>query len=178
VLLSCTLHCTARATLCCSAEPCPRVILNPYSPALPKEGQTLKVLDISDAMKRGIEIYVGGDPETIPLTDQVRTQIVPLKAVNVVDVQKELGEVLKSALAGSSDSSTGTMAISTYSNSVILTGRSEGINRAVRILKVIDVSTRKPNIHNGWAMLYGMKQRAVSRMMVPSSIDLLAAAPT
>ncbi|HVE42402.1 MAG TPA: secretin N-terminal domain-containing protein [Planctomycetota bacterium] len=118
-----------------------RVILNPYSPALPKEGQTLKVLDISDAMKRGIEIYVGGDPETIPLTDQVRTQIIPLKAVNVIDVQKELGEVLRSALAGTSDGSTGSMAISTYSNSVILTGRSEGINRAARILKVIDVST-------------------------------------
>jgi len=118
-----------------------RVILNPYSPALPKEGQTLKVLDISDAMKRGIEIYVGGDPETIPLTDQVRTQIIPLKAVNVIDVQKELGDVLRSALAGTSDGSSGSMAISTYSNSVILTGRSEGINRAARILKVIDVST-------------------------------------
>src|SRR5688572_21027172 len=44
-----------------------RVILNPYSPALPKEGQTLKVLDVSDAMKRGVEIYVGLDVESIPL---------------------------------------------------------------------------------------------------------------
>jgi len=118
-----------------------RVILNPYSPALPKEGQTLKVLDVSDAMKRGVEIYVGADVESIPLTDQVRTQIIPLKAVNVIDVQKELGDVLRSALAGTADSTSGSMAISTYSNSVILTGRSEGINRAARILKVIDVST-------------------------------------
>ena len=118
-----------------------RVILNPYSPALPKEGQTLKVLDVSDAMKRGVEIYVGLDVESIPLTDQVRTQIIPLKAVNVVDVQKELGEVLRSALAGTTDGSTGSMAVSTYSNSIILTGRSEGINRAARILRVIDVGT-------------------------------------
>jgi len=118
-----------------------RVILNPYSPALPKEGQTLKVLDVSDAMKRGIEINVGADPDTIPMTDQVRTQIIPLKAVNVIDVQKELGETLRAALAGTPDGSTGTMAVSTYSNSVILTGRSEGINRAARILRVIDVST-------------------------------------
>ena len=117
-----------------------RVILNPYSPALPREGQTLKVMDVADAMKRGVEIYVGADVESIPLTDQVRTQIIPLKAVNVIDVQKELGDVLKSALAGSSDGSSGTLAISTYSNSVILTGRSEGINRAARILRVIDVS--------------------------------------
>src|SRR5207248_10739706 len=117
------------------------VVLNPDLPAVPQGGQTLKVLDVSDAMKRGIEIYVGAEIESIPLTDQVRTQIIPLKAVNVIDVQKELGEVLRSALAGSSDSSSGSMAISTYWNSVILTGRSEGINRAARILKVIDVST-------------------------------------
>lgn len=118
-----------------------RYILNPYSPALPKEGQTLKVLDVSDAMKRAPEIYVGSDVDLIPLTDQVRTQIIPLKAVNVIDVQKELGEVLRSALSGSADSASGSMAISTYSNSVILTGRSEGVSRAVRILRVIDVST-------------------------------------
>jgi general secretion pathway protein D len=118
-----------------------RVILNPYSPALPSPGQTLKVLDVSDAMKRGFEIYVGADVDSIPLTDQVRTQIVPLKAVNVIDVQKELGELLRSALTGTADGTSGSMAISTYSNSVILTGRSEGISRAVRILRVIDVST-------------------------------------
>ncbi|HLY75391.1 MAG TPA: hypothetical protein VKU80_14820, partial [Planctomycetota bacterium] len=116
-----------------------RVILNPYSPDLPAPGQTLKVLDISDAMKRGADIHVG--LEDIPLTDQVRTQIIPLKAVNVIDVQKELGELLRSAMTGTTDGTSGTMAVSTYSNSVILTGRSEGINRAVRILRVIDVST-------------------------------------
>src|SRR5258706_13833606 len=43
-----------------------RVILNPYSPAPPKEGRTLKVLNVSDAMKRGVEIYVGLDVESIP----------------------------------------------------------------------------------------------------------------
>jgi general secretion pathway protein D len=111
------------------------VVLNPYSPSLPKPGQTLKVLDVSKAMQRGIEIYTGSDPDTIPITDQVRTQILPLKAVNVIDVNKELGDVLKGAVGDS-----GTMAISTYSNSVLLTGRSEGINRAARILRVIDVS--------------------------------------
>jgi len=36
-----------------------RVILNPNSPDLPAPGQTLKVLDVSDAMKRGADIHVG-----------------------------------------------------------------------------------------------------------------------
>ncbi len=110
------------------------VILNPYSPLLPKAGQTLKIMDVSKAMKRNVEIYVGLDPDQIPLTDQVRTQIIPLNAVNVVDIKKELGELLKDSIED------GDMSISTYSNSVILTGRSEGINRAARILRVIDVS--------------------------------------
>lgn len=118
-----------------------RVILNPYSPDLPAPGQTLKILDVSDAMKRGADIHVGSDPMDIPLTDQVRTQIIPLKAVNVIDVQKELGPLLTSAMTGTADSTAGSVAYSSYSNSVILTGRSEGINRAVRILRVIDVST-------------------------------------
>ncbi|HVR87774.1 MAG TPA: secretin N-terminal domain-containing protein, partial [Planctomycetota bacterium] len=119
-----------------------RVILNPNSPDLPTPGQTLKVLDLTDALKRGgADIHVGSDTTDIPLTDQIRTQIIPLKAVNVIDVQKELGDLLRSALTGSADGTSGSMAVSTYSNSVILTGRSEGINRAVRILRVIDVST-------------------------------------
>ena len=112
------------------------VILNPYSPGLPKQGDTLKVLDLSKAIGRSVEIHVGADPDTIPLTDQFRTQIIPLKAVNVVEVNKELGAVLQKAMGEGSTE----VAISTYSNSIILTGRSEGINRATRILRVIDVS--------------------------------------
>ncbi len=108
------------------------VILNPYSPGLPKVGQALKLVNVDEAKRRNIEIYTGSDPDQIPITDQVRTQIIPLKAVNVVDVKKELGEVLGKAVEE--------MAVSTYSNSVVLTGRSEGINRVARILRVIDVS--------------------------------------
>ncbi|HLF92645.1 MAG TPA: secretin N-terminal domain-containing protein [Planctomycetota bacterium] len=112
------------------------VILNPYSPGLPKQGDTLKVLDVSKASGRSVEIHVGADPDAIPLTDQFRTQIIPLKAVNVVEVNKELGSVLQKAMGEGSTE----VAISTYSNSIIMTGRCEGINRAARILRVIDVS--------------------------------------
>lgn len=111
------------------------VIPNPYSPALPKPGQILKVQDVDEAKRRNIEIYTGSNPDDIPVTDQVRTQIMPLKAVNVVEVNKELGDLLKNAVG-----SDGQVAISTYSNSVVLTGRSDGINRVARILRVIDVS--------------------------------------
>lgn len=110
-------------------------ILNPYSPGLPKPGQVLKVQDVDAAKRLNLEIYSGSNPDEIPVSDQMRTQIVPLKAVNVVEVQRELGEVLRAAMGDG-----GQVSVSSYSNSVILVGRSDGINRAVRILRVIDVS--------------------------------------
>ncbi|HEX7897668.1 MAG TPA: secretin N-terminal domain-containing protein [Planctomycetota bacterium] len=110
-------------------------IPNPYSPGLPKPGQILKVQDVDEAKRRPLEIFSGANPDDIPITDQVRTQILPLKAVNVQDVNKELGELIKSAMG-----SDGQVSFSTYSNSIVLTGRSDGINRVARVLRVIDVS--------------------------------------
>lgn len=110
-------------------------IPNPYSPGLPKPGQILKVQDVDEAKRRPLEIFSGANPDDIPITDQVRTQILPLKAVNVQDVNKELGELIKSAMGAD-----GQVSFSTYSNSIVLTGRSDGINRVARVLRVIDVS--------------------------------------
>src|SRR5687767_6595313 len=110
-------------------------IPNPYSPGLPKPGQILKVQDVDEAKRRPLEIFSGANPDDIPITDQVRTQILPLKAVNVQDVNKELGELIKSAMG-----SDGQVSFSSYSNSIVLTGRSDGINRVARVLRVIDVS--------------------------------------
>ncbi len=110
-------------------------IPNQYSPRLPRPGEILRVQDVDEAKRRNIEIHVGGDPDLIPILESVRTQIIPLKAVNVVEVNKELGELLKSSMGAD-----GQMAVSTYSNSIVFTGRSDGINRAARILRVIDVS--------------------------------------
>ncbi len=110
-------------------------IPNPYSPGQPKPGQVLKVQDVDVAKRVVIEIYSGANPDDIPITDQLRTQILPLKAVNVQDVNKELGATITAAMG-----SDGQVAFSSYSNSIVLTGRSDGINRVARVLRVIDVS--------------------------------------
>jgi hypothetical protein len=78
-------------------------------------------------------VHVGIDSAEIPLTDALRTQIVPLKSAGVAEVMKDLGEVLRKVMGEG-----GQVAISTYSNAFLLTGRSEGIHRAAQILKVID----------------------------------------
>ena len=108
--------------------------LNPYAPRMPRKGETIKIVTVKDAMKKNLEVRFGSDPDKIAPTDKVITQIIPLKGANVGSVQKELGDIIKSCLAPD-----GTFSIDSYSNSLVMTGRSEGIRRAALILKVIDV---------------------------------------
>ncbi|HVE42613.1 MAG TPA: secretin N-terminal domain-containing protein, partial [Planctomycetota bacterium] len=117
-------------------RPVDAIISNPVAPDVPKPGQVLKVQDLGEVMRRQLKIFQGSDPEVIPATSDIRTQIVPLKAMNVAEVQKELGELLKKVLEAD-----GQVAVSTYSNALILTGRSDCIRNAVRVLRLIDVST-------------------------------------
>jgi len=117
-------------------RPVDAIITNPVSPDVPKPGQVLKVQDLGEVMRRQLRIFQGSDPDVIPASSDVRTQIVPLKAMNVADVQKELGELLKKVLEAD-----GQVSVSTYSNALILTGRSDCIRNAVRVLRLIDVST-------------------------------------
>lgn len=103
---------------------------------VPKPGQVLKIQDLNEAQRRNLRIFQGHDPDMIPMSPEIRTQIVPLRALNVAEVQKELGELLKKILEAD-----GQVALSTFSNAIVLTGRSDCIRNAVRMLRMIDVST-------------------------------------
>jgi len=117
-------------------RPVDAIIVNPAAPDVPKPGQVLKVQDFNEVARRTPRIFQGSDPDVIPVSQEIRTQIVSLKAMNVAEVQKELGELLKKILEAD-----GQVSVSTYSNSLILSGRSDCIRNAVRLLRLIDVST-------------------------------------
>jgi type II secretory pathway component GspD/PulD (secretin) len=103
---------------------------------VPKPGAVLRIQDLNEAQRRNLRIFQGQDPDVIPMSAENRTQIVPLRALNATEVQKELGELLKKILEAD-----GQVAVSTFSNSIVLTGRSDCIRNAVRMLRMIDVST-------------------------------------
>jgi len=117
-------------------RPVEAIIVNPVAPEVPRPGQVLRVQDLNEALRRNLRIFQGHDPDAIPPTPDLRTQIVPLKAMNVAEVQKELGELLKKILEAD-----GQIAVSTFSNAIVLTGRSDCIRNAVRMLRMIDVNT-------------------------------------
>ncbi len=93
--------------------------------------RVLKVVTEDEAKKSGPSIFVGSDPLEIPPDDTIRTQVIPLKHVNVVDLAKELKVIL--------DDAAPKWAINTYSNSIIVTEKGVVIYRLVRILRVLDV---------------------------------------
>jgi type II secretory pathway component GspD/PulD (secretin) len=108
-------------------------VRNPSWPRAPLPGETLRVLDLAKAVPTLPEVHVGIEAGEIPVTDEMRTQIIPLKSVSAAEVGKDLGDILRKAMGEG-----GQVAISAFSNSIVLTGRSEGIHRAVEILRVID----------------------------------------
>jgi type II secretory pathway component GspD/PulD (secretin) len=108
-------------------------VRNPTWPHAPLPGETLRVLDLGKAAPTLPGVHVGIEAGEIPVTDELRTQIILLKFVSAAEVGKDLGDVLRKAVGEG-----GQVAISTYSNSILLTGRSEGIHRVAEILRVID----------------------------------------
>ncbi len=91
----------------------------------------LKVITEEDARKGTYNIFYGCDPAEITPNDTMRTQIIPLKNMNVVDISKELKTIL--------DDAASKWAINTYSNAIVVTEKASTIYRLVRIFKVLDV---------------------------------------
>ena len=108
-------------------------VLNPDWPRVPGPGQTLRVVDLARAPLAPPPLHVGLEAAEIPASDELRTQLVPLKGADAAETLKELGELFRRALGEG-----GQAAVSTHSNSILLSGRSDGIRRAVEILRAID----------------------------------------
>ena len=102
--------------------------------ALVKMGPVVKVLKYEDAMKRTLDIRVTAQPEDVPQSDQVLTVIYPLKNLNVVEVNKELDDLYPR---------NADVLINTYSNTLIITGRSDEIHKMMLVLSKIDVEAKE-----------------------------------
>ncbi len=94
-------------------------------------GGVLKVVTEEEAKKGTFNIDYGNDPAKVPINDTIRTWIIPCKNATVADIQKELKDLLTSDGLQ--------MAVNTYSNTLVFTGKSSSIYRVARILKILDV---------------------------------------
>jgi general secretion pathway protein D len=92
----------------------------------------VRIMTLENIKKQGgVPIVVGNDPDKVPMTEEVVTQVIPLKRVRAADVRNEFRGLLTAE---------GQMYIEPTSNSIVLTDTSNVIHRVLVILKALDTS--------------------------------------
>jgi type II secretory pathway component GspD/PulD (secretin) len=105
--------------------------LNRNGYAAIRNGKTLTIMSRDDAKKRNIPVMPGSNPEAIPKTDEMVTQIIPVRYANVAQLLKDL-EPLKPAYA--------TLTANDSANALVLTDTRANVRRMVEIVNALDTS--------------------------------------
>jgi type II secretory pathway component GspD/PulD (secretin) len=105
--------------------------LNRNGYAAVRNGRTLTIMSRDEAKKRNIPVMPGSNPEAIPKTDEMVTQIIPVRYANVSQLVKDL-EPLKPAYA--------TLTANDSANALVLTDTRANVRRMVEIVNALDTS--------------------------------------
>ena len=92
-------------------------------------GRTLKIISLQDVKKESIPVRSGNDPELIELTDEIITQVIPVRFVDAVRLRDDLNPLIASYAQMSANAS---------SNALIVTDTSANIRRIVEIVRALD----------------------------------------
>lgn len=98
-----------------------------------QNGRMLTIMRADEAGRSGkIPVFKGNEPDRIPQTPMIVTEIIPVRTLNVVQLVKNLQQLLPSDAKISADES---------ANSVILTDTQANIHRMVEIIAALDSVT-------------------------------------
>lgn len=92
-------------------------------------GRTLKILPRDQAKKADIPVHTGNDPSKIANTDELITQVIPIRYADAVQLKTDLTPLLNSNADVTANAS---------SNSIIITDTSSNIRRVVEIISALD----------------------------------------
>ena len=94
-----------------------------------QQGRELKIVAWDKAKKSAIPVHFGADPDEIPLTDELITQVIPIKNVDAVKLRDDL----KPLIGQETD-----VAANEGSNTMVLTDTAANIRRLVQIVSRLD----------------------------------------
>ncbi len=101
-------------------------------------GKLVKIMPVATAKQSNLPTYLGRD--YAPRTDQMVTQIIPLKYIDAKDMQTQLKQIL----GGSSRS--GEVTAYTQTNTLIVSSTGNKIRRILEIIKLLDVRGQQPHL--------------------------------
>jgi general secretion pathway protein D len=105
-------------------------VLNQNGLAAIHNGKTLTIVNKDEAKTQNIPVIAGGDPEKIPITDKVVTQIIPVRFVEVAQLLKDLQPLVSSVNS--------TMTANEAGNAIVITDTQSVIHKVAEIIKAID----------------------------------------
>lgn len=102
-----------------------------YAAVRQGQGRILKVMNLKDALTSNIPVRKGADPTAIPETDELFTQVIPLKGADAAQLKNELAAMINPDAPFTAD---------VTSNSLMITDTSANIKRIVQIVSELDSS--------------------------------------
>ena len=106
-------------------------MLNANGYAAIRDGRKLTIVSREDAKKRGIPVKKGGEAGDIPRSDQMVTQIIPVKRATAAQLTKDLEPLLASYA---------TMTANESANTLVLTATESDVKRMTEIVNALDES--------------------------------------
>jgi general secretion pathway protein D len=95
-----------------------------------RRDRTLTIVGRDEVKTRDIPVILEGNPDRIPKTDEIVTQIIPVRFVDVSQLLKDLQPLVSLST---------TMTANEAGNSLIITDSRANINRVAQIIKAIDM---------------------------------------
>jgi len=92
-------------------------------------GRTLKILTLEDAKTASIPVRYGSEPEEVEPTDEVITQVIPVRYADAVKLRDDLAPLVPDYAQLSANAS---------SNSLILTDTAANIRRIMEVVRALD----------------------------------------
>ena len=108
-----------------------KTALNTLGFTIVRINRTIVVIPISEAKTRPVRVQMGSDPDQIPSTDEMITQIMPITYADAAELAQNLRNLVPKDADIFADTST---------NSVVITDTSSNIHRIAQIIKQLDTS--------------------------------------
>lgn len=105
-------------------------VLNKNGYAAIRRERTLTIVNLDEVKTRDIPVILESDPNKIPKTDEIVTQIIPVRFVEVGQLIKDLQPLVSLRT---------TMTANEAGNSIIITDTRANINRVAQIIKAVDM---------------------------------------
>jgi len=104
-------------------------VLNRNGYAAIRHGRSLTIVNKDEAKTRDIPVILESDPDKIPKTDEIVTQIMPVRFIEVAQLLKDLQPLVATS---------STITANEAGNSIIMTDTRANINRVAQIIRAID----------------------------------------